>query len=166
MTIRQMILLLLGILLFASCKEQKPPGMDKTAVTQAQPAQTNSLDLPLFPLDKMKYIFDNATYVDYIFHRLPFSLSQDSKGSVQANIAMIDSRVTPQYHDGCVSIGREFFHVDGEIVMEAEVYCSEGCYAYVFYEDKKPAYVAGMTAAGQTFYQNMIRQALQASPNQ
>ena len=160
------VLLAATLLTLCACKEQKSTATDAVSAAPAAPATQNSLKLPALPLSKMKYIFDNAEYVDYIFHKLPFSLSQDSKNSVQANIAMIDSRITPQYHDGCASMGREFFHVDGEIVMEAEVYCSQGCYAYVFYEDKKPAYIAGMTETGKTFYQNMINQALQAAPNQ
>jgi len=63
---------------------------------------------------------------------------------------------------GCESLGREFFHVEGEIVMEAELYFTEdgSCRAYIFYENGKPAYANAVSDAGINFYSNLLKQPL------
>jgi len=160
---KQLYILLITSFLITSCKE-------KAAVKSplAEAAKSENIQLPPIPIDQLKNLIENANYVDYIFHNLPFSLSQDSKKSVQSNIGMIDPRGNAIFKKECPSMGREFFHVDGEIVMEAELYCSkeDNCYAYVFYVDGKPKYANGVTEAGRKFYQNMINQAMKATDAQ
>lgn len=147
------------ILLLVSCKDSKPVQEEAAAVQQVDPVNTSGLEA--MPFDELKFLFNNATYVDYIFHTLPFSVSQDTPGGVQANIAMISVGPPVNYKEGCVSLGREFFHVDGIIVWEADVYFDpvNRCSAYIFFKDGKAQYANAISDAGLTFYNNLVKQA-------
>lgn len=148
------ILLSLTVLLLLSCKG------DQKQVVSSTVAEAEKAPLPPLTMEQLTYLFNNATYVDYIFHKLPFSVSQDSRSAVQANIAMISVNSPLNWQAGCESLGREFFHVDGEIVMEAELYFTEdgACRAYIFYENGKPAYANAVSDAGINFYNNLLKQ--------
>jgi len=150
------ILLILPVLFFLSCKG------DQQSAPAAAPTQTEKTALPPLTMEQLTYLFNNATYVDYIFHKLPFAVSQDSRAGVQANVAMIAVNSPINWKPGCESLGREFFHVDGEIVMEAELYFTEdgSCQAYIFHENGKPAYANAVSDAGINFYNNLLKQPL------
>jgi hypothetical protein len=134
----------------------------KPAATNAPAAKVDSYyNLPSLPQAEMKKLFDEATYVDYIFYDLPFSVSQDNKASIHANLNMISPEKMNGISKSCKPIGREFFHIGGEIVYEADLYFSEGCFGYIFLKDEKPTYANKLSAEGGKFYSNLIKQSNQ-----
>ncbi len=146
------------IILALGCKGDKTTTNPTTSATQATKKPIK--DLPSKTLDELIEIFEAVTYVDYIFYDLPFSLSQDNVASVQANVAMISIQPPFNYHSGCKALGREFFHVDGEIKWEAELYFNpkDGCMAYVFYEGERPTFANAVSDSGIKFYTNLLNQ--------
>jgi len=156
------IIVLLSFFIFSgltSCKD----GKAKTgqATTKVIPQEENLIhDIPTLPNLEMRKLRNFCTYVDYIFNELPFSISQDDKSSIMANLTLIgDQSPDPISISNCAPIGREFFHVDGEIVYEADIYFSDGCYAYVFIKEDKPVYANSISDQGIMFYNNLLKQA-------
>ena len=149
---------------FASCKSEKKPTSEKTAENTAvtTPAvETEGPKIPGVPKEVLIKLLNECTYVDYIFHKLPFSISQSEEPGIDQNISFInyDKPVTRIPKD-CKAIGRKFFHIKGEIVYDVDVYLTNNCKFYVFVDKKnKPMYANYMTDAGVQFYSNIAQQA-------
>ena len=114
---------------------------------------------PLLPDVEYANLYNHCTYVDYIFEKLPFSVSQNEDMGVKANILFIGRQQPATLDKSCRPIGREFFQVNNEVAYEAEVYFSENCKYYLFLEKGKPKYSAIITESGQNFYNNLVQNA-------
>ncbi|MBK9736064.1 MAG: hypothetical protein IPO92_14340 [Saprospiraceae bacterium] len=118
-------------------------------------------EIPGVPEDVIIKLLNECTYVDYIFHNLPFSLSQSEDPSINQNIAYIDyKRPLGHIPGNCKPIGRKFFHIKGEIVYDVDVYLTTHCKFYVFVDKKnKPMYANYITDDGVKFYAQTAQQA-------
>ncbi|MBK8052484.1 MAG: hypothetical protein IPK35_04195 [Saprospiraceae bacterium] len=105
-------------------------------------------------------LLDSCSNIDYIFHDMPFSLSQSDDPDINQNIMFIDiSKPVGQLVPGCKPIGRKFFQIKGNIVYDADVYLSDKCNFYVFVDkSNKPLFANQMTESGRNFYNNIIKQ--------
>ena len=142
-----------------SCKNDT--GQNK----KAEPAKTAKVSEPTFemlPEPILRRMWEEAEMLDYIFHDLPFSMSQNEKPSIQANMTYIDKYAQPNIPAGCKPAARQFYQVEGLIELEADVYFSTGCYFYVFIIDGKPKYANKMAQDGINFFNTMISKALNA----
>ena len=146
--------------LFISCKSDTKKAPPKTEETQSL-SSTKFGDVAALPQETLKKLFDEATYIDYIFYDLPFSVSQDDQPSIHANLNLISPEKMGPISSSCKALGREFFHIGGDIALEAEIYFQEGCYGYVFYKGNKLMYANKISAAGMKFYGNMVAQGKQ-----
>ncbi|RMG78784.1 MAG: hypothetical protein D6714_17435 [Bacteroidetes bacterium] len=137
-------ILFLAIALFCfSCKNE--PGASSSQAAPA--AQPQGEMLPSLPTEKLQYLWENCDYVDYIFYNLPISMSLNEKSSIQyalRHIAADPARIDPN----CKPIGRIFYQVKGENVLEADIYFQQGCTYFKFLENNKPAYANYMTDEG------------------
>lgn len=130
------------ILVIISCKNENKV---------VQPKQ----ELPIMPVEEIKYLLGNGDAIDFIFHNLPFSVNQTELQSVRTTIAGIG--LEPVNSNECQSIGRMFVQVKGDIVMEAEIYYDGAdCHYYVFYKDKKPVYANQMRPNALSFYNELM----------
>lgn len=154
---KKILLLSALILTLGSCKEKKTI----TPETELVNSEEQLFDLPALPISELQMLYDKASYVDYIFYDLPFSLSQDNQASIRANLGLLSPDKLTTLSISCKPIGREFFQVDGEIAYEADLYYSDGCYGYVFLKDNKPAFANMISEEGLKFYRNIIQQAEQ-----
>lgn len=134
---------------------------NKTTVTQPVATPTGP-EIPGIPKELMQKMYKECDYTDYIFHDLPFSMSQDEGPSIRANLNYIS--IVPLKHipAGCKAMGRQFFHVNGDIVLEANVYYNDHCKFYVFVDGETPLYANMMSDQGIEFYSTMIQQAMDA----
>jgi hypothetical protein len=157
---KNIILLSFIISLAFSCKtEQK-----KDVESHTEELQANGLifsSLPSLPQDQFQKLFEEVTYVDYIFYDLPFSISQDDKPSINANLQLISAEKLGPININCKPIGREFFHIGGVIAFEAEIYFQNGCFGYVFLDKETPIYANKISESGMKFYTNLTSQAEQ-----
>lgn len=163
------IYLLAFLFLSVACK-------DAAKTSEAAKQKTTAKAVPTQPAKSAKtypgidgeilsYLYANSTYMDYIFHDLPFSMSQSEKASIQSSLANVSSEIQGSIPAGCKPIARQMFHVGGEIVREFDVYYSDGCAFFALVEKEKPIAINKMTEAGQNFYKSMIAQAMQTRQN-
>ena len=134
----------------------------KTAATQtatSAPPSTgvkNQVALKSVPKRTIMDLWHDCTYIDYIFHDMPFSMSQDSKESIQANLNYISNEPQAFIPNNCKPIARQMFHVGGDIVLECDVYLSDVCQFYVFVENEKPVYANKMSPSALQFFSTMF----------
>lgn len=170
MKLKLYITILLTALIFMGCgnnsaetntaNANNPTANKAQTKTAAAPSgMKNSVALQSIPKSTIMGLWNNCTYIDYIFHDLPFSMSQDEKESIQANLNYISSEVQAYIPNNCKPIARQMFHVGGDIVLEADVYLSDVCQFYVFVEDEKPAYANKMSPSALQFFSTMFSKA-------
>lgn len=161
------LLLFLGMGLWTCQGGQADQSSSSTpATTPATETQPNNADAsasvgeatyPSIPVEKVKMLWDNCDYVDFVFYYLNFSMSQKVQNSIRQTIAHISSDV-PQINPNCQPIGRIFFQSEGQNISEADIFYSNGCSYYIFYEDGKYAYANKMLPQGTQFYDNIFKQ--------
>lgn len=124
-------------------------------------APATDINYPSLTKEIVKNLAENCDYIDYIFYDLPISISQDTKQAIVSNINFLSRAVPSNIPDACKPMGRKFYHIDGEIILEADVYLNqnEGCYFYVFYENGEKAYANNISSDGVNFYFNVFGQA-------
>jgi hypothetical protein len=145
-----LILTIIGMSAIGCNNKQKPENTAK-GPTVEQSA------IPGVPADVIQKLLDECTYIDYIFHTLPFSLSQNEDPSIDQNILFTDfNRPIGKIPAGCKPIARKFFKIGGEFAYDVDVYFTNGCQFYVFVKDNKPLYANYMTQEGINFYNKMI----------
>lgn len=149
----------ISCLLFACKTDQKKEA--ETPIEKKEINKSQKFDLPALPGNLMQKLFTEVTYIDYIFYDLPFSISQDDKPSINSNLQLMSAEKMGPISVNCKPIGREFFHIGGEIVLEAEVYFDNDCFGYVFLEKEKATYANKISESGMKFYSNIINQAEQ-----
>ena len=114
----------------------------------------------------MVHLWENCDFIDYIFYNFDFSLSQGDKPAIQASLNHV-SREVPEINPECRSIGRIFYQVEGENVMEADIILTEQCQYYIFYENGRKTYANKLSEAGIGFYNGVFQQFgnMQSTPN-
>lgn len=148
------------IIIAGGCKNSSKP--DVPSATSAAPTVAeDGPEIPGIPEEVMVRLLNECTYVDYIFHTLPFSLSQSEDPSIDQNIYYIDFKnPVKRIPKDCKPIGRKFFHIKGEIEYDVDVYLTTHCKFYVFVDKKnKPMYANYMTETAVKFYANIAQQA-------
>lgn len=152
MMIRSLAALLL-ITLFCTCGPS--PEKETAADTPVVVAPQQGVSYPSINLDRLEYLYDNATYMDATFYNLPVSINQSSLDQIRTTLQGIG--VDPAtIAANCSPAGHIWFQVNGKNIEEADIYFQQGCVAYVWYENGKPAYSNQMTQGGAGFYQNII----------
>lgn len=157
-----LFLCLLLSLLSVSCKKD---GTTATAnkpssVTQTPASQTKTLEA--IPINYLEKIATDCDYTDFIFHDLPFAMSQSEKPAIQGNLNYISMEAQTTIPAGCKPIARQMWHSEGDIFLEFDVYYSDGCQFFAMVEKEKPVYACKMTAQGIAFYKQMIDRAMEA----
>ncbi|MBK7222980.1 MAG: hypothetical protein IPH94_17205 [Saprospiraceae bacterium] len=143
------IAIILGAMIFNACKPAAPeaPAVAKHDIKPS---------LQALPTEMINKMLAEVDYIDYIWHDLPFSLSQEEKDGINTNISFISNEAVPELSPDCKAIGRKFYNVKGETIATADVYFSPGCYYYVFLDGEKPIYASKITAQGINFYTQII----------
>lgn len=145
------------ILLLNACGD-KPAHKSTAALTEINNQQI-VIGLPPMPVDVYNQLFDNCDNIDYIFHELPISVSQDEKAAAQQTIGFIGEGPFKTRDATCKPIARKFFKFQGQEMLAADVYFSDKCKGYIFFKDNKPVYANQISASGVNFYNNIIAQA-------
>ncbi len=159
------LLLFCGFIVFTflfSCKGDKATTAPATTTTTTAPASPSFRALPN---EMMMNMWNECDLIDYIFHNLPFSMNQTEQASIRTNLTYVSSTAQTTIPSNCKAMGRQFYGVQGEIVMEADIYYSPGCMFYVFFINGKATYANQMSDAGKQFFQTMIQKGLEAGQN-
>lgn len=160
MKIKLSLSLIVCSLLWISCGSGTSNSAEADAKAKAPKGEyKNAVALESVPRDIMENLFQNCTLVDYIFHTMPFSMSQDEKRSIQANLSYISTTPAPYIPKNMKPIARMFYQISGDILLEADIYFSDENPFFVFVEDNKPKYANYMTPEGVEFLNRMLNQA-------
>ncbi|OAV45594.1 hypothetical protein A3850_014320 [Lewinella sp. 4G2] len=129
-------------------------------VVEEKPATSVATSSPAYEslsFDRLKHIYENATYMDATFYDLPISINQNETAQIQTTLAGIGSQPMA-YRPDCKPIGHIWFQINGKNVEEADIYFEKGCVGYVWYDAGKPAFSNAMTEDGARFYLNIMSQ--------
>lgn len=141
-------------LLFVGILACKTDSGNSTANAIADPNQLKPL-----PKDIKENIVNNCDYIDYTFYDLNFSMSQSDPAAIKANVSLLSDKVQGTIPPECKPIGRKYYHVNGEIVMEAELYYGQGCLFYIYKDGNTTLYGNQLSEGAVTFYTKIFTQA-------
>lgn len=110
---------------------------------------------PSIPDSTMQMLWDRCDYMDYVFYHLDFSMSQERQNDIRQSLLHISQGV-PSIDPSCRAIGRVFYQIEGENVLEADIFFSPDCQYYIFYENGKKRYANTLTPAGIQFYERVF----------
>lgn len=147
-------------LLILGCGNTSTPNANTASTTPTAPpaaAPTTAASYPSLPKERLKYLWDNCDYVDFVFFNFDFAMSQEEKSAIQSTLAGVATEA-PVIKPSCQPIGRVFFQVAGKNVEEADLVMGEGCVYYIFLEEGKHAYANMLTEEGVGFYRNIFTQ--------
>lgn len=155
----RLLFLLLPVLLW-SCQ----PSTADTAETEADaPAETTApapTAVPSYPSitpEKMKYLWDNCDYVDFVFYATNFSMSQSNQAAVRSTLSGVSTTPARTLAE-CQPVGRLFFQVDGENAEEADLFFGGNCLYYLFLENGTYTYGNQLTESAMAFYERIFTQ--------
>lgn len=154
-------------LVIISCKQSEPNTSQATSKERVNESvkqndsEMTSLNLPSIDSNVFRKMAEKCDYIDYIFYELPISISQDNRQAIVSNINFVSRESVGEFSTDCKPMGRKFFHINGEIVLEADVYLDKlnGCFFYVFLENGKPTSANKISKDGINFYFNVFGQA-------
>jgi hypothetical protein len=149
--IRSSLALLLALIFCTCAPSAKTEDAPETMPTTA----TDEVTYPSIDLDRLVYLWENATYMDATFYTWPISINQNELDQIRQTIATVGEDSFP-LPSTCKAVGHIWFQIDGVNVEEADIYFTSGCIGYVWYEEGKPAYSNRMTEGGINFYNNII----------
>lgn len=133
-------------LIFMACGGGQSADQNEQKVAEV----TQSLPAPIF--DKLQ---NECDYVDYIFYDLPISFSQSDVGGIRQMLQFIENETT-DIPPSCKPTARLAFLAAGDIIIEADLYFMEDCALFVFLENDSPKYIHKLSAAGKTYYHNIL----------
>ena len=133
---------------------------EEEKVIASTKVSAEKINYPSLTEDIIRNLAMNCDYIDYIFYDLPISISQGDKNAIMSNLNFISKEVPMSIPSSCKAMGRKFYHVNGEIIFEADIYLNveAGCHFYLFYEDGKKAYANKISEDGVNFYFNVFKQ--------
>jgi len=123
--------------------------------------------LPSIELSVLENLWENCDFIDYVYYELPISASLDNQNSIRSSIQHIAEQPAGKIN-GCKAIGRVFYQIEGENVLQGDIYFSRGC-TYFLWLDNKGKYFAGnlMMDSALKFFASNIQAAMGkvSSPN-
>lgn len=153
---RTLLVLAFGLVLMSCGDTPAGNAQSTTTATPAKGAEPKA-SLPSLPVVTLEYLWKSCDFVDYVFYELPISMSLDNRKTIQYVLGHIAEDPAPLRPE-CKSIGRIFYQVQGENVVEADLYFSEGCTYFVFLEEGKAKYANYMTKDGVDYLNNNFQQ--------
>jgi len=125
--------------------------------TNGSDKSADSTDLGSIPEKVYLRLLAECDYVDILFFDSPVSMGQDDYAGIQSTLTFITKQIAKPAPD-CKPLGRISYMIKGEIIAEADFYCSEGCTYMLFMEDNKPKYANVLSPNGIQFFQNILLQ--------
>ena len=141
-----------SFLLFSCQAKQKevesPVKEEKVANAKPEPIIVS------LPTSVFEELYTEADYMDVIFQELPYSISQENNSSIRQILRHVDNKAPASINNNCPLLAQQVFQRQGKIIAEADIFCDQGCYYYVF-KFKGQVYYNAMTQAGIEFYENL-----------
>lgn len=136
-------------LLISGCSDATAPPQE-----QAPEVIGSFQTYPLPAPGHLEELARTITSVDYIFHKLPISMSLTDPNAIYTVMTHLGGAGAVRLDHGCKPIGRIFYLANGETVLTGDLYFSGECRFVVFVEDEKPAFAVHLHENGVIFLQN------------
>lgn len=116
--------------------------------------------LPSIDLAVLENLWENCDFVDYVYYELPISASLDNDGAIKSSIRHIAEQPAAKTN-GCKAIGRVFYQIEGENILQGDIYFTRGC-TYFLWLDSQGKYFAGnmMMDSALKFFASNIQAAM------
>lgn len=144
------VILLFSIGCSTSAETEAPTTVAPTPTAPAA-VQLQSLTDPL-----LTQLVNTCDQIDIIFNNEPVSLSFGKKEDVMGALRHLAPE-TVTLTGNCQPLGKVFFNGLGETILEADMYFSNGCTFFTFYEEGKVVYGHQMTSEGINYYNNVMK---------
>ena len=153
------VIVVIGVLFLFKDKFTSPADPVATHQPNSFDVTQTTNQLPKIPNAEGKFLFDNCSYVDVTFNKLPFSMSIDNQAGIRSNLALIDaSSPPPVLNAQCQALGTIYYDVDAKTVLAADIMFGDGCNYFVFKKGGQPVYANRMTSEAVTYFTNIITQ--------
>lgn len=114
---------------------------------------------PSIDVSVLENLWENCDFVDYVYYELPISASLDNQASIRSALSHVADQAAAKLPN-CKALGRVFYQIDGENVLQGDIFFSKGC-TYFLWVDNKGKYYAGnlMMDTGMKFFASNIQAA-------
>lgn len=155
--------LLFCLVFLANCKN---PGADvvEAALPEGQLIVPEGFSKEGINRETMELLLNNGDHIDYIFTSIPLSMNQDGRNAMMQDLRFVSNKVMTGVPQSCAPLARKIYLGNGEILMEADIYFSEGCLFQIYIKDEKPLFGNLLSQEGITFYKNLMLEARQSMP--
>lgn len=156
-----MSLYLLLACIWYGCQNQpssETAGQSEASDSPAAPVPALEKLYPSLPAERMRELYNNVDYIDFVFYYTNFSMNQSDDSSIKATLSNVSTEV-PGIDPACQPIGSLFFQSNGQELIQAELFFTENCVYYIWLENGQRTYANKMTPNGFTFYERVFAQA-------
>ncbi len=153
-----------AIYLFASCKN---PGENKTviAVVPNSPMIVpEGFSVEGINKETTDLLLNNADHIDYLFNTIPLSMNQDGKKAIYQEMGYVSNQPMPGIPKECLPLARKIYLGNGEILLESDIYFSNGCLFQIYIKDEKALFGNLLSKGGIQFYKDLMLTAKQSMP--
>lgn len=152
-----------GLLFSNSCKN---PEKDVIVATmpEGQLIVPDGFSTKGIDRETMQMLLNNGDHIDYIFTSLPLSMNQDGRNAMMQDMRFVSNKAMTGLPANCTPLARKIYLGNGEILLESDIYFSEGCLFQIYIKDEKPLFGNLLSQEGITFYKNLMLEARQSMP--
>lgn len=134
-------------------KGSTPPTVKGQEAYQAQ--QNLLATLPMLPKTTVKRLWDSCTRIEYTFLQTPFTMALADSTSIRESLRHIGYGEAVRKTD-CKIFAKVFFYINGDLILDADMFFTEGCRFFVYNIDGKPAYANLMSSEGRDFLMQIL----------
>lgn len=145
--------IIVSLIFFLACQNSS----DKPVPAKVPQASSQGKKYPPMTGTELKPLWENVDLIDYTFFDIPISMSYDNKGGIQTSLSHISAdqaNIIPS----CKPFARIYYGVQGDHVMEADLFFTPTCRYFIFYKKGKPVFSNEMTPQGVAFLENIVKQ--------
>lgn len=145
--------LICAITLFVNCK---PDPSNLSTTRSAVTFSPNGITA-----EYVQLIVDSCSHVDMIFNDFPISISQTEESSIIGDLTYLSPITMSSIPANCKPLGRKVYNGNGRVLIEADLYFTEGCQFMIFIQNEQALFGNQMNEKGINFYNNLLDQVQQ-----
>lgn len=114
--------------------------------------------------EKMQYLFQECSQIDYVFFQQDFSVSAEGNNAKSSlnHISVKPAEINPS----AKPVARLYYLAEGNIALTAAVYFDEENKYFAFLENEKPFAANYMTDGGLAFFKQVVGAKIVTEPKQ
>ncbi len=146
------------LIIHTSCNQSPQKTTEVVTSTSINRSTSKLLSTTGITKEDVNMIVDSCSHIDMLFNDFPVSMSQSDKNSIINDLTLISTDPLTDVPITCKPIGRKVYNGNGRVLLEADLYFSEGCLFLVFIRDEQALFGNLLNQKGVTFYNNLVSQ--------